>query len=239
MTTTRTFDRESVDGVLNEIDEYAIEEALLLRGEAHCGGTVTVLSMGPERATESVRKALQMGADSGVLVSDDGPAGGSCVVNTTSEVLAKALGGLEWDVVIAGSESTDARLGLLPALLAEQLGVPHTHRRSQGHGRRRHRFHGSSGFTDYGYDVVKGSLPALVSVTEKINEPRYPSFKGIMAAKKKPVDTVDLADLVLDADDGRPRDAHPCGRTRPASPTRGRNPRHGRRVTAASSSPST
>jgi electron transfer flavoprotein beta subunit len=188
-----TLDRESVDAVMNEIDEYAVEEALRLK-EAH-GGEVTVLSMGPERATETIRKALSMGADKAVHVSD--PAlHGACAVQT-AETLAAALGTIPHDLVVLGSESTDARLSVMAAMLAERLGLP------QLSGARKVDVEGSTVTierqTETGFDRVQGSTPAVVSVVEKINEPRYPSFKGIMAAKKKPVETYGLADLGVDA----------------------------------------
>jgi electron transfer flavoprotein beta subunit len=191
----KTLDRDSVDAVINEIDEYAIEEGLLLK-EAH-GGEVTILTMGPDRATESIRKALSMGADKGVHVVDDA-LHGSCAI-TTAKVLAKALGTLEYDVVIAGSEATDSRLSVVPALLAEALGAP------QLTGARKVEVDGSTitieRATDSGYDKIQASGPAVVSVVEKINEPRYPSFKGIMAAKSKPVQQLSLADLGISADE--------------------------------------
>jgi electron transfer flavoprotein beta subunit len=187
-----TLDRASVDAVINEIDEYAIEEGLRLKESQ--GGEVTILTMGPSRATESIRKALSMGADKAVHVTDDA-LHGACAIQTAT-VLAKAIGSLNWDVVVAGSESTDARLSVVPALLAEQLGVAQL---SQA---RKVTVDGSTiqieRQTDSGYDVVEGSTPAVVSVVEKINEPRYPSFKGIMAAKSKPVKTLSVADLGLD-----------------------------------------
>jgi electron transfer flavoprotein beta subunit len=191
----KTLDRDSVDAVINEIDEYAIEEGLRLK-EAQ-GGEVTVLSMGPDRATESIRKALSMGADKAIHVSD--PAlHGACAIQT-AKVLAKAVGTTEWDLVIAGSESTDARLSVVPALLAEALGVAQlTHARKLT-------VDGGTAtierLTDGGYDTVQGATPAVVSVVEKINDPRYPSFKGIMAAKKKPVQTLTVAELGLSADE--------------------------------------
>jgi electron transfer flavoprotein beta subunit len=192
----RTLDRESVDAVMNEIDEYAVEEALRLK-EAHGGSdsTVTVLTMGPERATETIRKALSMGADKAVHVSD--PAlHGSCAVQT-ARTLAAALGTIPHDLVVLGSESTDARLSVMAAMLSEALGLP------QLSGARKVTVDGSTVTierqTETGFDRVQGSTPAVVSVVEKINEPRYPSFKGIMAAKKKPVQTVTVADLGLDA----------------------------------------
>jgi electron transfer flavoprotein beta subunit len=188
-----TLDRAAADALINELDEYAIEEGLRL-AEAH-GGEVTILSVGPERAAESIRKALSMGADKAVHVLDGGIAGSDALA--TSAVIAAALTTVGFDLVIAGSESTDARTGVVPAMLAERLGVPQltlaskvdvdgpavTIRRA----------------SDEGVEVVAGTLPAVISVVEKINEPRYPSFKGIMAAKKKPVQTLTLADLNLAA----------------------------------------
>ena len=187
-----TLDRESPDGLINELDEYAIEEGLKI-AEAH-GGEVTILSMGPAKASESIRKALSMGADKAVHVSDEALAGSDALV--TSLVLAEALKQTGFDLVILGSESTDARTGVVPAMLAERLGVPQLTLASKVD------IDGQSvtvrRVTDDGYEVVTGSLPAVVSVVEKINEPRYPSFKGIMAAKKKPVRVLSLADLAVD-----------------------------------------
>jgi electron transfer flavoprotein beta subunit len=150
-----------------------------------------VLTVGPEKAIESVRKGLQMGANDGVHVVDDALHGSDAL--STSAVLAAAIDRLAPDLVLMGSESTDARMSVVPAMLAERTGRPQL------------TFAGKVDIsgdsitvqraTDYGYDVVEASLPALVSVVEKINEPRYPSFKGIMAAKKKPVETLTLADL--------------------------------------------
>jgi electron transfer flavoprotein beta subunit len=178
---------------MNEIDEYAVEEALRIK-EAH-GGEVTILSMGPAKAIETIRKALSMGADKAVHVSDDALHGTDAL--GTSHALAKALGTLEWDLVIAGSESTDARMSVVPAMLAEQLGVP------QLTMARKVTIDGTTirveRQTEVGYDVVEASTPAVVSVVEKINEPRYPSFKGIMAAKSKPLTTLTVADAGIDA----------------------------------------
>jgi electron transfer flavoprotein beta subunit len=189
-----TLDRETPDGLINELDEYAIEEGLKI-AEAH-GGEVTIVSMGPAKASESIRKALSMGADKAVHVSDEALAGSDALA--TSLVLAEALKQTGFDLVILGSESTDARTGVLPAMLAERLGVPQLTLASKVD------IDGQSvtvrRVTDDGYATVTGSLPAVVSVVEKINEPRYPSFKGIMAAKKKPVQALTLADLSIDAD---------------------------------------
>jgi len=185
-------DRASVDGVINELDEYAIEEGLRL-AEAH-GGEVTILSMGPEKASESIRKALSMGADKAVHLVDDALEGSDALA--TSLAMATVLQRTGFDLVILGSESTDARMGVLPAMLAERLGVPQLTLASKVE------VDGSAitiqRQTDYGYDTVAGTLPAVVSVVEKINEPRYPSFKGIMAAKKKPVEVLSLADAGID-----------------------------------------
>jgi electron transfer flavoprotein beta subunit len=189
-----TLDRETPDGLINELDEYAIEEGLRI-AEAH-GGEVTILSMGPAKAAESVRKALSMGADKAVHLSDEHLAGSDALA--TSAAMAAVLKLTGFDLVICGSESTDARGGVVPAMLAERLGVPQLTLASKvdidgGQVSIRR-------VTDDGYAVVTGSLPAVVSVVEKINEPRYPSFKGIMAAKKKPVQVLSLADIGLAAD---------------------------------------
>ena len=190
----KTLDRASVDVVMNEIDEYAVEEALRIK-EAQ-GGEVTILTMGPDRAIETIRKALSMGADKAVHLSDDA-LHGSCAIQT-SYAIAKVLGTLEYDLVLLGSESTDARLAIMAPLLAERLGLP------QLSGARKVTAEGSTvrieRQTENGYDVVEASTPAIISVVEKINEPRYPSFKGIMAAKSKPLTTLALADAGIEAD---------------------------------------
>ncbi|WP_214409528.1 electron transfer flavoprotein subunit beta/FixA family protein [Sphaerisporangium fuscum] len=188
-----TLDRDAADGVINELDEYAVEEALKIK-EAH-GGEVTVLTMGPGKATDTIRKALAMGADKAVHLVDDALHGSDAL--STSYALAQALKKIGFDLVILGSESTDARTGVLAAMLAERLGTPQLTLANKVD------IDGSSisiqRVTDYGFDKVEGTLPAVVSVVEKINEPRYPSFKGIMAAKKKPVETLGVADAEIDA----------------------------------------
>ena len=185
-------DRASVDGVINELDEYAIEEGLRL-AEAH-GGEVTILTMGPDKASESIRKALSMGADKAVHLVDDALEGSDALA--TSLALATVLQRTGFDLVILGSESTDARTGLLAAMLAERLGCAQLSLASKvevdGNAITIHRQ------ADYGYDKVEATLPAVISVVEKINEPRYPSFKGIMAAKKKPVEVLSVADAGID-----------------------------------------
>jgi len=193
-----TVDRASVDGLINELDEYAIEEGLKIaeaQREAGNEAEVTILTMGPEKAAESIRKALSMGADKAVHLVDDALAGSD--VLATSAALAAVLSQIGFDLVILGSESTDARTGVIPAMLSERLGVPQLSFASKV------QIDGNSitinRLADYGYDTVEATLPAVVSVVEKINEPRYPSFKGIMAAKKKPVQTMSVADIGLDA----------------------------------------
>ena len=189
--TDSTLDRASVDAVVNELDEYAIEEALQI-AEAN-GGEVVVLSMGPDRTTESIRKALSMGAARGVLVTDDA-LHGSCAVGT-SKALAKAIAAEAPDLVVFGSESTDARMSVVPAMVAERLGYPQlTFANKVEVSAGNVKIHRQ---TEAGYDIVEGATPAVVSVVEKINEPRYPNFKGIMAAKKKKIDTMSVADLGL------------------------------------------
>jgi electron transfer flavoprotein beta subunit len=190
-----TLDRGATDPVMNEMDEYAVEEALKIQEAT--GGEVTVLCMGPDAAAETVRKALSMGADKAIHVLDDGLHGSDAVA--TSLVLAKALGTTEFDLVLLGSESSDARMSVVPAMLAERLGLPQLTFAKEV------TVDGTSvkikRMTDDGYQAIEASLPAVVSVVEKINEPRYPSFKGIMAAKKKPVATLSLSDLGVEAGD--------------------------------------
>ena len=189
-----TLDRESADAVLDEINERAVEEALQL--QATHGGEVTVISVGPDRATDAIRKALSMGADKAVHVSDAVLHGSDAIA--TAKVLAKAVGTVEGvDLVLAGNEATDGRVGAVPAMVAELLGLPAlTHARKV-------EIDGSTvkveRETDEGVLHLEATLPAVISVNEKINEPRYPSFKGIMAAKKKPVTTLTVGDLGVDA----------------------------------------
>ena len=190
-----TTDRAGVDGLLSELDEYAVEEALKIAESSD--GKVTVLTVGPENATEAVRKALQMGADEAVHVLDDAIHGSDAPA--TSLVLAAAIGKLEHDLVVTGMASTDGIMSVVPAMLAERLGVPQVTLASEvtvENGTVRIRRDG-----DTSTEIIESSLPAIVSVTDQINEPRYPSFKGIMAAKKKPLQTWSLADLGVDAGD--------------------------------------
>jgi electron transfer flavoprotein beta subunit len=187
-----TVARAGADNVINEMDEYAIEEALVVR-EAH-GGEVTVLTVGPESAADAIRKALSMGADKAVHVVDEA-IHGSCAIQT-SAVLAAALSQLEFDLIVCGAESTDGQVSVMPALLAERLDIP------QLSGARKLTVEGNTAKverqTDGGFWALEAPLPVIVSCWDTINEPRYPSFKGIMAAKKKPVETRTLADLGVD-----------------------------------------
>ena len=190
-----TLDRESADAVLDEINERAVEEALKIKEAGE--GEVTVLTVGPARATDAIRKALSMGADKAIHVSDEALHGSDLLA--TAKVIAAAIGKIEGvDLVIAGNEASDGRGGAVPAIVAELLGFPQlTHARLvtvEGTTVKVDRETADEGLTH-----LEASLPALISVTEKINEPRYPSFKGIMAAKKKPVETLTIADLGIDA----------------------------------------
>ncbi|MER7701268.1 electron transfer flavoprotein subunit beta/FixA family protein [Streptomyces sp. NPDC096095] len=189
-----TLDREDVDGLLSELDEYAVEQALRI-AEGADDAEVTVVTVGPEDAKDALRKALSMGADRAVHVEDDDLHGSD--VMGTSLVLAKAVEKAGYDLVVCGMASTDGVMGVLPALLAERLGVPQVTLLSEVAvdggvvtGRRD---------GDTASEELRASLPAVVSVTDQSGEARYPSFKGIMAAKKKPVESLDLDDLGLDA----------------------------------------
>jgi len=188
-------DRESVDAVLNDLDEYAVEEALRI-AEAHGGNeeggphTVTVISMGPERATEAVRKALSMGANDAVLVSDSALAGSDALA--TSAVLAKVISDGGYDIVICGTESTDARMSVVPAMLSARLGWAQLTFASKVVVDPAGKV-AITRVTEAGVDEMSAAFPVVISVVEKINEPRYPSFKGIMAAKKKVIAQKDLA----------------------------------------------
>ncbi|MDX1657705.1 MAG: electron transfer flavoprotein subunit beta/FixA family protein [Nitriliruptorales bacterium] len=190
---TLNTDRESVEAVLNPVDEFAIEEAVRLKesGDAE----VIALLVGPESAQPIVRKALSYGLDSAIQVTDDAIEGSDAL--GVARVIAAALEDLEFDVVMFGNQSTDARTCLVPAAVAELLGLPSLtyarHFEVDGDTVVVHREH------EEGWDVVESTLPAVVSVVEAINEPRYPSFKGIMAAKSKPLDTKSLADVGADA----------------------------------------
>lgn len=193
-----TTDREGVDGLLSELDEYAVEAALKISEDAGEDVTVTVLTMGPQRAADAVRRSLQMGADAGVHVLDDALHGSDALA--TSRVLAAALETLQYDLVLTGMASTDATLGVVPAMLAERLGIAQLTLAEWVTvdgvaGSRVARIERDG---DTQAEVIEAALPAVVGVTDHANEPRYPSFRGIMAARKKPVTTVSLADLGIE-----------------------------------------
>jgi len=181
--------RSGVDGALDPGDEYGLELGLQLV-EAH-GGEVTVVSMGPEEAAAAIQRALAMGADRAVMISDPSLRGADALV--TARVLAAAIGRHPFDLVLAGVESTDGYTGTVPATIAALLGLPSVTavRKLELDG---------DGFrieqqTDEGYDILACPMPAVVTVTAGATEPRYPSLKGIMAAKSKPTDRPTLADL--------------------------------------------
>ncbi|WP_327365863.1 electron transfer flavoprotein subunit beta/FixA family protein [Streptomyces sp. NBC_01217] len=191
-----TLDREDVDGLLSELDEYAVEQALQIADGAD-DAEITVLTVGPEDARDALRKALSMGADRAVHVEDDDLHGTDVI--GTSLVLARAIEKAGYDLVISGMASTDGTMGVVPALLAERLGVPQVTLLSEVSvegGVVRGRRDGDSAS-----EQLEASLPAVVSVTDQSGEARYPSFKGIMAAKKKPVESWDLEDLEIEADE--------------------------------------
>jgi electron transfer flavoprotein beta subunit len=191
-----TTDRESVDGLLSELDEYAVEQALQIAEDAD-DAEITVLTVGPDDAKDALRKALSMGADKAVHVEDDDLHGTD--VLGTSAVLAKAIEKTGYDLVVCGMASTDGTMGVLPAVLAERLGVPQVTLLSEvsvADGKVNGRRDG-----DTAAEQLEASLPAVVSVTDQSGEARYPSFKGIMAAKKKPVESLDLDDLDIEADE--------------------------------------
>lgn len=190
--TSGLVDRRAATGVVDEINERALEVALSYK-ESHRGTEVVVLSMGPDMATGALRKGLSMGADAAVHVLDDSL--GGIDAPHTAAVLAAALGMTGFDLVVAGNESTDGRGGVVPAMVAEILGLPHlgslgsvTVSDVAVHGVRN---------SESGTFRVHAALPALISVTEGTPEARFPNFKGIMTAKRKPLTTYTAADLGL------------------------------------------
>lgn len=188
-----TVDRAGVDGLLSELDEYAVEQALRIveAGE----GDVTVLTVGPDEAADAVRKALQMGADAGVHVKDDAIHGSDAPA--TSLIIAEALKKMEYDFVVFGMASTDGSMAVVPSMVAERLGLPAVLLGSEIS------VDGSTVTirrdSDTATDTIEATGPLVLSVTDQTGEARYPSFKGIMAAKKKPVEQWSLADLGIDA----------------------------------------
>ena len=191
---TRRLDR-SGEGALNSFDGNAVEEALRLK-EATADGEVVVLSLGPPKAQDALRKALAMGADRAVLVSDDAAAGADLVA--TSYALAKALEREEPDLVLFGQQAGDSDGAVLWAAVADRLRRPLVSQAAEV-------THGDGSVTvkrqtEFGYDVIETALPAVVAVSDAINEPRYPSLRGIMGAKSKPQETLTLSELGIGAD---------------------------------------
>src|SRR6266436_6572348 len=189
---TKRLDR-SGEGALNHFDANAVEEALRLKGDSDT--EVVVVSLGPAKAADSLRKALAMGADRAILVSDDAAAGSDLVA--TSAVLAKALEREGAELVLFGQQASDADGAVLWAAVAERLRRPVISQAAElslkdgtVHVKRQ---------TEFGYDVIEAPLPAVVAVSDAINEPRYPSLKGIMGAKKKPSEILSLGDLGVEA----------------------------------------
>lgn len=186
-------DRVANPAVLNANDEYAIEAALKLR-EAAGEGTVTLLAMAPAHAPETLRKALAMGVDGGVLVTDPALEGADTL--TTARVLAAALARLEYDLVLAGADTSDGGAGIVGAGVAALAGLPYLSaaaRIEPNGGRVRVRR-----ISPTGYDLLEAPLPALIVATQVLGEPRYPSLRGIMAARAKQLDVWSLADVGLD-----------------------------------------
>ncbi|NKX55878.1 electron transfer flavoprotein subunit beta/FixA family protein [Arthrobacter mobilis] len=192
---TGCLDRDGSERVADEINERALEVALRYKDGDKKGTEVVALAMGPADAAQALRKALSMGADSAVHVLDDALEGVDIV--RTAEVLAAAAKRTGFDLVVAGNESTDGRGGVVPAMVAEHLGLPllpslnsvEIDEASVA---------GEAG-VENGSLTVRASLPAVVSVTERAAEARFPSFKGIMTAKRKPLTSLSLSDLGLDA----------------------------------------
>jgi len=185
-----TLDRSAVDGRLSELDEYAIEQAARLV-EAGVATEVSYLTMGPAPAVDALRKALAMGGDRAVHVLDDAIHGSDAV--TTSLILATAIKRIGFDMVICGMASTDAEMSVVPVMVADRLGVPALVNAAAV------RVDGSSVTvrrdTDDATEEVVATLPALISVTDRSGDPRYPSFKAIIAGKKKPIATWSLGEL--------------------------------------------
>jgi len=182
----------SGEGALNHFDANAVEEALRLKGDSDT--EVVAVSLGPQQALDSLRKALAMGADRAVLVSDDGAAGSDLLA--TSRLLAAALEREEPDLVLFGQQASDADGAVLWAAVAERLRRPVVSQAMElsvdgGSVRAKRQ-------TEFGYDTLEAPLPAVVAVSDAINEPRYPSLKGIMGAKKKRQDVLSLGELGVD-----------------------------------------
>lgn len=193
-------DRAAGERVLDEIGERSVEAAVSYK-EAHEGAEVVVLSMGPASVPTALRKALAMGADWAIHVHDDALVGADLTL--TAEVLAAAIRKAGFDLVVTGNLSTDGTGGVLPAMLAELLGVAHA--TSLASWELTDTEIAGARATDGGVARVRAALPAVVSITEAFPDPRFPNFKGIMAAKKKPFETWSLTDLDVSAAPDVPR----------------------------------
>jgi electron transfer flavoprotein beta subunit len=192
---TKRLDR-SVEGAINPFDVHAVEEALRIK-EGGEGGEVVLISMGPAKAGESLRKALAMGADRVVLITDEAAEGSDLL--GTARALAAVLAREEPDLVLFGQQASDSDGAVLWAAVAEKLRRPVISQvadltLSDGKARGKRQ-------TEFGYDVIEAPLPAVVAVSDAINDPRYPSLKGIMGAKSKPQETLTSSDLGLSADE--------------------------------------
>src|SRR5215475_12038780 len=190
---TKRLDR-SGEGALNAFDANAIEEALRVK-DAGGEGEVVLVSLGPQSTLDALRKGLAMGADRAVLVSDEAAAGSDLVA--TSLALAKALERENADLILFGQQASDSDGAVLWSAVADRLRLPLVSQAAEltiADGKARVKRQ-----TEFGYDVIEAALPAVVAVSDAINEPRYPSLKGIMGAKKKPQDTVTVADLGVEA----------------------------------------
>ena len=189
-----TLDRAAAPAIINPWDEYAIEEALRIREGGGGSGEIVLLCMGPDNSTDTIRKGLAMGADRAILVADSALHGSD--MWATGKVLAEALKQTQYDLILFGSQSTDAGGGMIYNIVAEMLGLPAVtwiNEIEVTGGKVR----GKRG-SDVGYDVVEAPLPAIASVTQTAHEPRYPSLPGIMKAKKKEIATHNLGSLGVD-----------------------------------------
>ncbi len=194
--------RNPQDAIINPFDEYTIEEGLRLQ-EKH-GGEVVILTMSPAQTTDNIRKAMAMGADRAVVVADPSLAGSDALA--TGRVLAAALQKIGFDIVLFGQGTADSNGGVVPSITAEYLQLPllslATKLTIDGETAVIERS------AEVGYVKVEAKLPLVVSVSKSINQPRYPSMKGIMSAKKKPLETLTLADLGLAANQAGSAAAH-------------------------------
>ena len=193
---TKRLVREGVDAVLDPGDEHAVEAGLQVVEKD--GGEVTVISMGPPRAIEAIRRALAMGGHRGILITDPGLENSEAL--STARAIAAAIKGQSYDLIICGTESTDGSSGAVPAQLAELLGLPllsFAKKLDVAGGKAQ-----IDRQTDDGYDVVEAPLPAVVTVTGGINEARYPALRGIMQAKNKEVKQLGLQDIGLEGKAG-------------------------------------